>query len=100
MFKRLLAALLILVASAAAFAEESDRAIHEELRGVLGGLQQAINAEKYDDLAPYFHENLRVTTINQEVISSRPEIARYFQKWFGPWVPEKTEIALNGGCVD
>jgi ketosteroid isomerase-like protein len=72
--------------SAFAATEESDHAIHEELRHLLQGVEQAINAEKYTELAPYFHEKMRVTPINQEVISSRPEIGAYFNKWFGPGV--------------
>jgi ketosteroid isomerase-like protein len=63
--------------------DEADQAIHTELRGVLSGLEQAVNNEKYDDIATFFHEKLHVTTINQEVISSRPEISAYFNKWFG-----------------
>ena len=46
-------------------------------------MQQAINDRRYSDLEPYFHENLRVTTINQEIISQRSEITEYFERWFG-----------------
>jgi hypothetical protein len=84
MLRRLFIALLLLSSTTAHSAEEPDHAIHEELRGLLRGIDQAINSEKYGDLAQYFHENLRITTINQEIISSRPEIATYFNKWFGP----------------
>lgn len=83
MSKFILTLFLVLVSSAAISAEEADHAIHEELRGLLQGMQQAINAEKYSELEPYFHENLRVTTINQEVISERSEITNYFEEWFG-----------------
>jgi len=77
--------LLSLLLSVPAFAaEEPDHAIHEELRGLLRGIEQAINSEKYGDLAQYFHENARITTINQEFIASRSEIKPYFDKWFGP----------------
>lgn len=74
---------LVFASSAAISAEEPDHAIHEELRAVLQGMQQAINDERYSDLEPYFHENLRVTTINQEIISERSEITGYFERWFG-----------------
>jgi hypothetical protein len=50
----------------------------------LHGIEKAINSEKYTDMEPYFHEKMRVTTINQEVLSSRSEIGGYFKKWFGP----------------
>lgn len=75
--------LLLLSTSAFAAAEEPNQAIHQELRAVLQGIEQAINTEKYAELQPFFHEKMRVTTINQEVISARPEIAVFFNKWFG-----------------
>jgi len=83
MFKRKIALLLLLISPALA-AQETDQALHDELRGVLNGIQEAVNAEKYGDLGQYFHENLTITTINQEVISTRAEIEPYFDKWFGP----------------
>jgi len=83
MFKRNVALLLLLI-SPALTAQETDQAIHEELRGVLNGIQEAVNSEEYGNLAQYFHENLTITTINQEVISTRAEIEPYFDKWFGP----------------
>ncbi len=86
MLKTVFAAILLTFAGisfAASAAQETDNVIHEELRGVLAGVQDAINAKKYDDLAPYFSENMRVTTINQEALSNRSEIAPYFKKWFG-----------------
>ncbi len=76
--------LLLMFASSAAFSQdEADHAIHQELRTLLQGMQQAINSKNYAALEPYFHENLRVTTINQEVISKRSEITAYFESWFG-----------------
>ncbi len=84
MIKYLSLALVLLLGTPALAAEEPDHAIHEELRGLLRGIEQAINSEKYGDLGQYFHEKLRITTINQELISSRPEIETYFNRWFGP----------------
>ncbi len=75
--------LMVLSMSAFAASEEPDHAIHEELRLLLQGIEQAVNTEKYTDMESLFHEKMRVTTINQEVISSRPEIGVYFNKWFG-----------------
>lgn len=83
MFKHSVAILLLLICPVLV-AQETDQAIHEELRGVLNGIQEAVNSEEYGDLAQYFHENLTITTINQEVISTRAEIEPYFAKWFGP----------------
>jgi len=64
--------------------EEPNHAIHQELRVLVQGIEQAINAEKYTDLKQYFHKNLRVTTINQNVIVTPSGIDTYFKEWFGP----------------
>ena len=66
-----------------ASAAEPDAKIHNELRTLLKGIETAINSEKYSDLAQYFHKDLRVTTVNQNTISSHPEITAYFKEWFG-----------------
>jgi hypothetical protein len=50
---------------------------------LLSGIETAINTEKYGDLAQYFHEDLRITTITQEVMFSRADIEPYFEFWFG-----------------
>lgn len=84
MLKYLISCIFFLIGSAVFAADEPDHAIHEELRALLGGMQQAINSGKYENLAPYFHEKMRVTTINQETISTREGIRTYFNKWFGP----------------
>lgn len=84
MLSRWIALFAFLTTSALALAaDEPDHAIHEELRGLLNGIAQAVNTEKYEEIAQYFSEQPRITTINQEVITSRPEIAAYFNKWFG-----------------
>jgi ketosteroid isomerase-like protein len=84
MFKQLIFLFLVACCSTVIVAQEKDLAIHEELRGLLSGLESAVNEERYGDLAQYFHENLQVTTINQETISSPEEIEQYFIRWFGP----------------
>jgi ketosteroid isomerase-like protein len=89
-----------LVASLAYAGEEQDRTIHEELRGLLQGIEQAVNTEQYENMAPLSHEHARITTINQEVISSRPEIAAYFKKWFGPGgYLKKLDMTLTADAV-
>lgn len=96
MFRKLLVMLLLVMASPAFAANDSDDAIHDELRGLLRGIEQSVNSEKYGELAQYFHEKLRITTINQEIISSRPEIEIYFKKWFGPGgYLKKLRMTLN-----
>lgn len=63
--------------------ETNDQVIHNELRALLTGLETAVNSEKYDDLAQYFHKNMRVTMSNQEVLSSYEDIGKFFNFWFG-----------------
>jgi len=89
MSKKIIAILLTLIVTTFSVpttfaAEEADHAIHEELRALLQGMEKAVNEERYNDLAPYFHKDIRVTTINQEIITSREEIVTYFNRWFGP----------------
>ncbi len=83
MIKKISLPLIIVLFFLPVSAEESDHETHVELRVLLNGIETAINTEKYSDLKPYFHENLRVTTVNQNTISSHSEIETYFQDWFG-----------------
>jgi ketosteroid isomerase-like protein len=83
MYKRIVIATILIIASPWIAAQEEDHAIHEELRGILTGLETAINSEQYGDLAQYFHEDLTITTITQEVMLSREDIAPYFEMHFG-----------------
>ena len=84
MFKRIIiTSVLIAISPILAAQEEPDHAIHEELRGLLDGIETAINSEQYSDLGQYFHENLRITALNQEVMLSRDDIDSYFTHWFG-----------------
>lgn len=84
MLRRIMVTSLLLIIAPVLAAQEPDHDIHEELRGLLTGIETAINSEAYGDLAQYFHEDLRITTINQEVMSSRADIEPYFEFWFGP----------------
>jgi hypothetical protein len=83
MTKRLLLTAIMLMCAPLLAAQESDEAIHEELRALLSGIETAVNSESYGDLAQYFHDAAHITTINQEVISSSDEIEPYFDFWFG-----------------
>lgn len=96
MLRSLLFITALLTCSVILAAEDPDREIHEELRGLLNGIELAINEERYSDLAPFFHKNLRVTTVNQEIISNPNEISDYFNRWFGPGgYLKKLEIRLT-----
>ena len=68
-----LLAIAVFASAPAASAEEPDHAIHEELRGVLHEIVTAINGGQYEG-----------TSVTQEVMSSRDDVAKYFQEWFGP----------------
>ena len=79
----LLAVMLLFVAPRVG-ADEPDHAIHEELRGVLHEIVSSINSGQYDKMLPYLAENFEGTSVTQEVMSSRADVAKYFQEWFGP----------------
>ena len=64
-------------------AEEPDHAIHQELRAVLSTVEAAINGGDYDAMLPVIADDIRATTITQEVMSTRPDVSAYFKKWFG-----------------
>jgi len=66
------------------WAEEPDHAIHEELRGVLREIVAAIDSGQYDRMLPYLTEDIEATSVTQEVMSSRADVSKYFQEWFGP----------------
>ena len=80
----LLVAVALVVATPARAAEEPDHAIHEELRAVLRAILVAINSGQYDKMLPYLTPDVEITSITQEVMSSRDDVAKYFVEWFGP----------------
>jgi len=81
MFKILLFSFLLVMGSSLQAQNEVET--HKELRLLLNNIEDSINTQKYSELSQFFHKNLRVTTINQEVISSPNEIGEYFNRWFG-----------------
>ena len=81
--KILLTTLLILTLGASKVVAEEDNIIHNELRSLVKGIETAVNTEKYGDLKQFFHKNLRVTTVNQNTITSYQGIEDYFNEWFG-----------------
>lgn len=83
MLKQLFILLLCTEFFLPAHSEEVDHEIHTELRALLSGVETAINSKRYADLKPYFHTDLRVTTVNQNTILSLDEIDSYFTEWFG-----------------
>ena len=64
--------------------QEPDHEIHQELRAILATLQSAINRGDYDAMLPVISRDIRATPINQEVLSSQPDVSEYFKRWFGP----------------
>ena len=96
--KRILLAILVLFVAPVTFAQ--DDAIHDELRGLLTGIESAVNEQRYGDIAQYFDENARITTINQEVMTSTDDIEPYFEHWFGEGGYLKTlKMTLNADAL-
>ncbi|HKS25055.1 MAG TPA: hypothetical protein VJZ76_19830 [Thermoanaerobaculia bacterium] len=82
MLKHLFLALLLI--APAAWAEEPDHEIHQELRGILTTVQSAVNGGNYDAMLPVLSKDVRATTITQESFSGHAGVSAYFKKWFGP----------------
>ncbi len=96
MLKKLLLVCLLVSSTSFATTEEPNHGIHEELRGLLQGIETAINTEKYGDLKQYFDDKLKITTINQNLISTPDGIDAYFKEWFGKGgYLKKLDIKLN-----
>lgn len=85
MLKRVLIIILLLACHSvwADGTEEDNHAIHEDLRGLLQGIETAINTQHYENLKQYFDESAHITTINQQVIATQDGIEAYFKDWFG-----------------
>lgn len=83
MVKRLFVACL-LVALPAMAAQEADHEIHQELRGILLTVQNAVNSGNFDAMLPVLSKDIEATTITQEVMRGHQEVSAYFKKWFGP----------------
>lgn len=71
-------------AGTAATASEPDHPVHDELRGLLKTVQEAINTGSFDNMKPAFTDDLRVTPVTQELITTKAGLSDYFAKYFGP----------------
>ena len=81
---RLLALVAGIAVATPGAGQEPDHAIHEELRALLRDVVAAIDAGAYDRILPFLTENVEVTSVTQEVMSSRADVSKYFVEWFGP----------------
>jgi ketosteroid isomerase-like protein len=92
--------LLAIPAAAQVPAPEPDHETHEELRGILRTVVNAVNTENYDAMLPVLSEDLRATTITQENINGRAQVVPYFTKWFGPGgFLKKLEMSLEADTL-
>lgn len=100
MLRRLLIACFLIAVPAHAAEAEPDHDIHQELRSILATLQTAINSGNYDAMLPIISQNIRATTVNQEVLSNHQEVSAYFKKWFGPGgYLKKLEMSLEADAL-
>src|ERR1700692_1518430 len=81
---RYLSILSLLLALPLLAVEEADHEIHQELRGILGTVQSAVNSGNFDAMLPVLSKDIEATTITQEVMRGHQEVSAYFKKWFGP----------------
>ncbi len=82
MSKRLFVACMLLALPS--LAAEADHEIHQELRGILLTVQNAVNSGNFDAMLPVLSKDIEATTITQEVMHGHQEVSAYFKKWFGP----------------
>jgi hypothetical protein len=75
--------LLIVLLLSVHFLYANTEATHQELRELLQGLEKAVNTKQYGELQHYFSPKMKVTMINQEILSGPSQIEPYFNKWFG-----------------
>lgn len=73
-----------LLLSAPAMAEAPEDPIHEELRGIVAGASDAINAQRWEEILPLLTDDFRGTLINQAVVSGPQGVVDYHHLWFGP----------------
>lgn len=100
MLKYLILTCFLIAVPALAAEAEADRDIHQELRSILSTLQTAINSGNYDAMLPVVSQNIRATTVNQEVLSNHQEVSAYFKKWFGPGgYLKKLEMSLEADAL-
>jgi len=90
----------LLVAFPLLAAEEPDHEIHQELRGILTTVQNAVNSGNYDAMLPVLSKDIEATTITQEVITGQPQVSAYFRKWFGPGgYLKKLDMRMNADAL-
>lgn len=82
-FRNSLLVLLVFLVFQAAWAEEENHEDHEALRALLKGATSTVNEQKFEDLSQFFHPNLLVTTVNQEIVVKPEELEPYFRSWVG-----------------
>ena len=98
--KTLLSLLTSLLVALPAVADEADHEIPQELRGILTTVVGAINSGNYDAMLPVLSENIRATTITQEVISSRQQASAYFKRYFGPGgILKKLQMSMTADAL-
>src|SRR5438034_1067934 len=73
-----LIALLVALTGSAHAAAEKRHADHEQLRGMLKNVAQALNSRDLDALAPLFSKKFSVVTMDQKRLTSAAEVKDYF----------------------
>jgi ketosteroid isomerase-like protein len=76
--------MMIFLCANSVSAQTADDLTHQKIGVVLRGVQEAISASKFEDLAQYFLEDMHMTTISQDSITAREQIGPYFSRQIGP----------------
>ena len=89
--KRILLAILVLFVAPVSFAQ--DDAIHDELRGLLTGIESAVNEQRYGDIAQYFDAELAVPFVPALVW---PYLSLYVLFFVPPFILEPKQMDVLG----
>ena len=80
----LMAALVVSWGAQAQTAAEPDHEVHQQLRGILRAVEDAVASGQYDAMLPFLDERVAATSVTQDVLSNRTDVSNYFKTWFGP----------------
>jgi len=82
-YARLITAVILLLGMSASHAATDADAERGQLKAMLQGIEQAINAGDMDNLGRHLHDDVVVTFLNAEVARGVPAVREYFSRMLG-----------------
>jgi len=90
-----LSAAAITGAPAAQHSADPDAQDHEALRALLVSLRESFNAGDRQVFADYLYPKFAATMVDQELLTSREDLERYLDKWFGGAEPQIRRLTMD-----